>query len=61
MLDDYISTHGLKAENLSVGYVYTATGDSWYHNPDKWYYSASTYKVPVDDAAGRRKRARRGN
>ena len=32
---------------MSVGFCYTATGDTWYHNPDAWYYSASMYKVPV--------------
>ena len=47
MLDDYISAHGLDADKISVGYIYTATGDTFYYNEDRWYYSASTYKVPV--------------
>ena len=47
IVDDYCREKGLKAENLSVGFCYTATGDTWYWNPDAWYYSASMYKVPV--------------
>lgn len=47
MLDGYLSSRGFNPDNVSVGYVYTATGDTWYHNPDKWYYSASMYKVPL--------------
>lgn len=44
---DFIEEHGLNEKLFSVGYCYTATGDTWYYNPDKWYYSASTYKVPL--------------
>jgi beta-lactamase class A len=47
LVDDYCARKGLSKENLSVGFCYTATGDTWYHNPDAWYYSASMYKVPV--------------
>ena len=47
MLDAYITQRGLNPDNISVGYVYTATGDTWYYNADKWYYSASIYKVPL--------------
>ena len=47
MLDDYITRHNLNPDNITVGYVYTATGDTWYYNADKWYYSASMYKVPL--------------
>ena len=47
MLDDYIARHSLNKDNISIGYVYTATGDTWYYNADKWYYSASMYKVPL--------------
>ena len=38
---------GLKAENVSIGYCYTPTGETWYFNEDAWYYSASLYKVPL--------------
>lgn len=44
---DFIKEQGLNEERFSVGYCYTATGDTWYFNPDRWYYSASTYKVPL--------------
>ena len=47
MLDEYIASHDINPENISVGYVYTATGDTWFYNADKWYYSASMYKVPL--------------
>ena len=47
MLDAYIEQHHFDPERISVGFVYTATGESWYHNPDRWYYSASMYKVPL--------------
>ncbi|MBO6041221.1 MAG: hypothetical protein J6P58_08410 [Oscillospiraceae bacterium] len=47
LVDDYCARKGLTRENMSVGFCYTATGDTWYHNPDTWYYSASMYKVPV--------------
>ena len=47
MFNRYISENGLNPDIISVGYVYTATGESWYYNADKWYYSASLYKVPL--------------
>lgn len=43
----YIEEKSLNPEKISVGYCYTATGDSWCYNGDKWYYSASMYKVPL--------------
>ena len=47
LLDAYLDEKGILSDLISVGYVYTATGESWYHNPDRWYYSASLYKVPL--------------
>ena len=47
LLDDYISSHRLNPDKISIGYIYTETGDSFYYNEDTWYYSASMYKVPV--------------
>lgn len=47
MTEAFIENHHVKAENFSVGFVYTATGDTWFYNEDKWYYSASFYKVPL--------------
>ena len=45
----YVEEHGLNAnyERFSVGFCYTATGESWYYDADQWMYSASLYKVPV--------------
>ena len=47
LFDSYVSEQGLNPEMISVAYVYTETGESWYHLEDKWYYSASLYKVPL--------------
>ena len=47
MFDRYIADNGLNPELISIGYVYTATGEAWYYNEDRWYYSASLYKVPL--------------
>ena len=47
IVESYCDRKGLNRENISVGFCYTATGDTWYYNPDTWYYSASMYKVPV--------------
>lgn len=46
-VDAYFSQMGILPELVSVGYVYTPTEECWYHNADKWYYSASLYKVPL--------------
>ncbi len=46
-LEDYIASKNYNPENISIGYCYTPTGDTWYYNKDKWYYSASMYKVPL--------------
>ena len=47
MVDAFIAEHGLKAENVSIGYCYLDTGDEYWYNPDTWYYAASLYKVPL--------------
>lgn len=47
MVENYISEHNLNPENISIGYCYTATGDTWFYNGNKWYYGASMYKVPL--------------
>ncbi len=49
MFDDYTAQYNMKANgrSFSVGFCYLATGDTWYYNEGKWYYSASLYKVPV--------------
>ena len=49
MFDDYVAQYSLNSNNrsFSVGFCYLKTGDTWYYNEGKWYYSASLYKVPV--------------
>lgn len=47
LVDGFIEENKLNADNISIGYCYTATGDTWYYNENKWYYSASMYKVPL--------------
>ena len=49
MLDDFVAQYGLDTRNrsFSVGFCYLRTGDMWFYNDGKWYYSASLYKVPV--------------
>ncbi len=46
---DYLKAHDLEHDMqiVSVGFCYTATGDCWYYNADRFMYSASLYKVPV--------------
>lgn len=48
MIDAYVKENGLSGNNkvFSIGYCYTATGDTWYYDADQWCYSASLYKVP---------------
>ena len=47
MIEQYIEEKKLDPDKLSVGYCYTATGDTWLYNENAWYYSASMYKVPL--------------
>lgn len=47
MIEQYIADKKLDTEKISVGYCYTATGETWFYNENKWYYSASMYKVPL--------------
>ncbi len=48
-IDEYVQAHSLNRSGaeFSVGFCYTATGDCWFYNADKFMYSASMYKVPV--------------
>ncbi len=48
-MDGYLSRNGITQmhQRFSVGFYYSATGESWYYNADEWMYSASLYKVPV--------------
>ncbi len=47
LLEGYIADHRINPDKLSIGYVYTETGESWFYHPDTWFYSASMYKVPL--------------
>lgn len=49
MFDEYVAQYNLNggSRSFSVGFCYLRTGDTWYYNDGKWYYSASLYKVPV--------------
>ena len=48
-MDQYIGDNGLSGNGkaVSVGFIYTKTGDEYYYNADVFMYSASLYKVPV--------------
>ena len=47
LFDAYIQELDLSSEIISVGYVYTPTGETWFWNEDHPYYSASLYKLPL--------------
>ena len=49
MFDEFTAKYNMTAtgRSFSVGFCYLATGDTWYYNDGKWYYSASLYKVPT--------------
>ena len=47
LFDAYLTENDLNPDLVSVAYEYTATGERWYHQEDRWYYSASLYKVPL--------------
>ena len=47
LFDAYVTENDLNPDLISVAYEYTATGERWYHLEDRWYYSASLYKVPL--------------
>lgn len=47
LIKQYTDAGAVKESELAIAYTYLATGDSWYRNPDMWFYSASLYKVPL--------------
>ena len=47
LFDAYLAENDLDPELIAIAYEYTATGERWYHLEDRWYYSASLYKVPL--------------
>ena len=44
---DFTEEFSLQTDAFSVGFKYIATGEEWYYNSEKTYYSASLYKVPL--------------
>ncbi len=46
-VESFLEEWDIDPEQISVGYCYTATGDSWYYNGEEWFYPASMYKVPL--------------
>ncbi len=47
LFDAYMAEKDLSPQIISVGYVYTPTGETWFWNEDRGYYSASLYKLPL--------------
>ena len=47
LVESYSAEKGVNPDLISVGYVYTETGERWFYNGDHAYYSASLYKVPL--------------
>jgi len=47
MVENFMAERGISKKGFSLGFCYTATGDTWYYNGDAWYYPASMYKVPL--------------
>ncbi|MCR5088917.1 MAG: class A beta-lactamase-related serine hydrolase [Oscillospiraceae bacterium] len=43
----YFDNNGLNPDLISIGYFSSGTGETWYWNPDRSYYSASLYKLPL--------------
>lgn len=46
-VESFLKEWEIDPQQISVGYCYTATGDSWYYNGEEWFYPASMYKVPL--------------
>ena len=46
-VDRYFEKNDLNPDLISIGYINTGNSKSWFHNGDRWYYSASLYKVPL--------------
>ena len=47
LVEDYMDAHKMNKDNISVGYCYLDTGDTWYYNGDAWNFGAGVYYVPV--------------
>ena len=44
-IEKYISDHGINPEHLSVGFVYTATGDTWYGESELFGNETAAYQT----------------
>ena len=47
VIEDYLTENNIWRPGIGIGFLYTATGEEWYYNGDKFFYSASLYKVPL--------------
>lgn len=47
LVENYCNARKLNPDNISVGYCYPDTGDTWYYNGDNWYFGAGVYYVPL--------------
>lgn len=47
LVDNFISEKGLVPGNISIGFNYVTTGESWFYNGDEWFYPGSMYKIPM--------------
>lgn len=46
LIEEYAESRHVATDLFGIGFIYTATGDSYYYNGDSWYYSGSLYKLP---------------
>ena len=47
LVDNYVKVHYLDKDEISIGYCYLDSGDTWYYNGDAWYFGAGAYYVPL--------------
>lgn len=47
IIEQFMADYRLGEDYLSVGFIFTGTGEEYYFNPDYELYSASMYKVPL--------------
>lgn len=47
LIEDFLTENNIWRPGIGIGFLYTATGEEWYYNGDKLFYSASLYKVPL--------------
>ena len=47
LVENYAAARSLNKDNISIGYCYLDTGDTWYYNGDAWNFGAGVYYVPL--------------